>query len=56
LKREVTQACQQPDVQDIGHQAADALAASVTEFILEGLHVHNRLNKHVKGGETVFKR
>ena len=32
------------------------LLASVTEYILEGLHVQNRLNKNAKGGENVFKR
>ena len=37
-------------------QAGDALTASVAEFILEGLHVENKLNKSHKGGEVVFKR
>jgi magnesium chelatase subunit I len=35
---------------------SDALTASVAEFILEGLHVENRLNRSVKQGEFVFKR
>jgi magnesium chelatase subunit I len=34
----------------------DALAASAAEFILEGLHVNNRLNKHAKAGGTVYRR
>src|SRR5262249_9055197 len=33
-----------------------ALLASATEFILEGLHVENRLNKNVKAGQTSYKR
>ena len=36
--------------------SADALAASAVEFLLEGLHVENRLNKSAKGSEIVFKR
>jgi magnesium chelatase subunit I len=34
----------------------DAAAASVAEFILEGLHVHNKLNKSVKAGGVSYKR
>lgn len=30
--------------------------ASAAEFILEGLHVHNKLNKNVKGTATSYKR
>ncbi|MCI0743505.1 MAG: sigma 54-interacting transcriptional regulator [Gemmataceae bacterium] len=55
LKKEVQQYLNKSEA-DIAHEAADALTASVTEFILEGLHVENRLNKSAKGGETVFKR
>ena len=32
------------------------LVASLAEFILEGLHVENRLNKSGRGRERVFKR
>jgi len=35
-------------------EANEALIVSVSEFILEGLHVENRLNKKVKRGETEF--
>jgi len=28
----------------------------VAEFILEGLHVENRLNKSPKGAEAVYRR
>ena len=36
--------------------ARDAATASAAEFILEGLHVHNKLNKNVKAGATSYKR
>ena len=36
-----------PDLTDA--DAATAAAASAAEFILEGLHVHNKLNKSAKG-------
>jgi magnesium chelatase subunit I len=37
-------------------EAREAATASAAEFILEGLHVHNKLNKNVKGGTTSYKR
>jgi magnesium chelatase subunit I len=37
-------------------ETRDAVAASAAEFILEGLHVHNKLNKNVKAGTTSYKR
>jgi magnesium chelatase subunit I len=37
-------------------EAVDGLLASVVEFILEGLHVENRLNRTIKQGEVTFKR
>jgi len=36
--------------------ARTAAAASAAEFILEGLHVHNKLNKSAKGGATAYGR
>jgi magnesium chelatase subunit I len=33
-----------------------AAAAGVAEFILEGLHVHNKLNKAAKQGGTTYRR
>jgi magnesium chelatase subunit I len=36
--------------------ARDALVVSVAEFILEGLHVHNKLNKSEKAGKTSYRR
>jgi magnesium chelatase subunit I len=37
-------------------EAREAATASAAEFILEGLHVHNKLNKSVKAGATAYKR
>jgi magnesium chelatase subunit I len=37
-------------------EAREAAAASAAEFILEGLYVHNKLNKNVKAGATAYKR
>ncbi len=36
--------------------ARDAATASAAEFILEGLHVHNKLNKTAKAGGTTYRR
>jgi magnesium chelatase subunit I len=36
--------------------ARDAATAAAAEFILEGLHVHNKLNKNVKAGTTSYRR
>jgi magnesium chelatase subunit I len=36
--------------------ARTAVTASAAEFILEGLHVHNKLNKNIKAGTTSYKR
>ncbi len=56
LYKEVFQFLKEPALQPLHHEAGDPLTASVVEFILEGLHVENRLNKSAKGGEVVFKR
>jgi magnesium chelatase subunit I len=55
LKTALDQLAEKGD-QDLVHEARAAYAASVAEFILEGLHVENRLNKKAKGGETTFHR
>ena len=44
----------QPELADT--QARDASTAAAAEFILEGLHVHNRLNKSAKAGATAYRR
>ena len=36
--------------------AQDAATASAAAFVLEGLHVHNKLNKAVKAGGTTYRR
>lgn len=33
-----------------------AAAASAAEFMLEGLHVHNKINKQAKAGGTSYRR
>ena len=56
LKKAVARFVERSEMQDIARQAPAALAASVAEFILEALHVENRLNKNPQGGESVFRR
>jgi magnesium chelatase subunit I len=56
LKNAVLKFAERPDLQAIRTQAEPALLASVAEFILEGLHVQNRLNKSAKSGETTYRR
>ena len=43
-----------PDANDA--QAKEAAVASAAEFILEGLHVHNKLNKTAKAGTSAYRR
>ena len=43
-----------PDLKDA--DARDAATASAAEFILEGLYVHNKLNKNVKAGQASYRR
>ncbi len=44
----------QPELSEA--DARDASTAAAAEFILEGLHVHNRLNKSAKSGSTAYRR
>ncbi|MFI5454296.1 MAG: magnesium chelatase [Isosphaerales bacterium] len=37
-------------------EAREAAAASAAEFILDGLHVHNKINKSAKAGSTSYRR
>lgn len=37
-------------------EARDAALAAAAEFILEGLHVNNKLNKNVKAGASAYRR
>jgi len=43
-----------PDLKD--RDGRDAATASAGEFILEGLHVHNKLNKATKTGGSTYRR
>jgi magnesium chelatase subunit I len=56
LRNAVMKFAERPDLQPIRTQAEAALLASVMEFVLEGLHVENRLNKSAKPGETTYRR
>lgn len=56
LKKEIEGYVQRAELGETEKQARDALFASVAEFVLEGLHVENRLNKTRKSGEFVFRR
>lgn len=56
LRKGVDAILSRPENANIADQAKEGLVASAVEFILEGLHVHNRLNKNTKGGDIVFKR
>lgn len=56
LKNAVLKYVEKPDLQPIRREAETALIASVMEFVLEGLHVENRLNKSAKAGETQYRR
>jgi magnesium chelatase subunit I len=38
----------------LGTLESPALMASATEFIMEGLHLHQKLNKEVKGGRITY--
>ncbi len=40
----------------LASRAPAAASASAAEFILEGLHLLNRLNKNLKHGEAAYKR
>jgi magnesium chelatase subunit I len=43
-----------PDLSD--RDGREAAAAATAEFILEGLHVHNKLNKSAKNGGSSYRR
>jgi magnesium chelatase subunit I len=41
-------------IRSLGIQDSPALMASATEFVLEGLHLHQKLNKDVEGGRSTY--
>ena len=38
----------------LGPMESPALMASATEFVLEGLHLHQKLNKEMEGGRITY--
>src|SRR5690606_33679111 len=42
-------------IAELGPFESPALMASATEFILEGLHLHQKLNKDVEGGRVTYR-
>jgi len=42
-------------IAEIGPFESPALMASATEFILEGLHLHQKLNKDTEGGRVTYR-
>jgi len=41
-------------IRSLGTMESPALMASATEFIMEGLHLHQKLNKEVEGGRITY--
>ena len=41
-------------IRTLGIQESPSLMASATEFVLEGLHLHQKLNKDVEGGRATY--
>ena len=41
-------------IRSLGIQESPALMACATEFVLEGLHLHQKLNKEVEGGRVTY--
>ena len=41
-------------IRSLGIQESPTLMASATEFVLEGLHLHQKLNKEVEGGRVTY--
>jgi len=41
-------------IRSLGIQESPALMASATEFVLEGLHLHQKLNKEIEGGRATY--
>jgi magnesium chelatase subunit I len=41
-------------IRTLGIQESPSLMASATEFVLEGLHLHQKLNKEIEGGRVTY--
>ena len=42
-------------IAEMGPFESPALVASATEFLLEGLHLHQKLNKDTEGGRATYR-
>ena len=42
-------------IERLGPFESPGLMAAATEFLLEGLHLHEKLNKEQKGGRYVYR-
>ncbi len=56
FKKQLQQAADKLAPELLDSPARDAVIASVAEFVLEGLHVHNKLNKAEKAGKTAYRK
>jgi len=41
-------------IRTLGIQESPSLMASATEFVLEGIHLHQKLNKEIEGGRVTY--
>jgi magnesium chelatase subunit I len=41
-------------IKSLGIHESPTLMASATEFVLEGLHLHQKLNKEIEGGRVTY--
>ena len=41
-------------IRTLGIPDSPSLMASATEFVLEGLHLHQKLNKEIEGGRVTY--
>jgi magnesium chelatase subunit I len=41
-------------IKSLGVSESPSLMASATEFVLEGLHLHQKLNKEIEGGRATY--
>ena len=54
MKEEVIRFAEKNEPEWSGGSMRQSLLASIAEFVLEGLHVHNRLNKNTQSGQASF--
>ena len=54
MKEEVIRFAEKNEPEWSGGSMRQSLLASIAEFVLEGLHVHNRLNKNTQSGQARF--